>query len=189
MLNCDADIALDISMTDRLAHGTSIRHVQSPEYLLDEVAQVLHLPVAALDEKQRTYLQNLRDHDAVLRGRQAIVVDDDIRNIFALTSEPERYNVRILAADTGRDVIQFLQITRDIDVVLMDFTMSEFDELDATRTIREIRQFIELPIIAVAAKAMKGDRENASRPGAWDYLSKPVNPKPMCSVLRSWIHR
>jgi CheY-like chemotaxis protein len=189
VMTSDAFFALDATMTDRLARGTAIRHVQSPERLLDEVTQVLHLPVAELAEPQRKMLEKIHEDDAVLHGRQVLIVDDDIRNIFALTSVLERYNMRILAAETGRDAIQILQNTPEIDVVLMDIMMPEFDGLDTTRAIREIPQFKELPIIAVTAKAMKGDREKCIEAGAWDYLSKPVNPEQMLSVLRSWIRR
>ena len=124
-------------------------------------------------------LEKLHEDDAVLNGRQVLIVDDDIRNIFALTSVLERYNMHILSAETGRDAIQILQDTPDIDVVLMDIMMPEFDGLDTTRAIREIPHFKDLPIIAVTAKAMKGDREKCIEAGAWDYLSKPVNPEQM----------
>jgi CheY-like chemotaxis protein len=118
-----------------------------------------------------------------------LIVDDDIRNIFALTSVLERYNMHILSAETGRDAIQILEDTPDVDVVLMDIMMPEFDGLDTTRAIREIPRFSDLPIIAVTAKAMKGDREKCIEAGAWDYLSKPVNPEQMLAVLRAWIRR
>jgi signal transduction histidine kinase/DNA-binding response OmpR family regulator/HAMP domain-containing protein len=189
VMSTEASFALDTTMTDRLARGVGIRHVQSPERLLDEVTSLLHLPVAELAEPQQQMLEKIHEDDAVLNGRQVLIVDDDIRNIFALTSVLERYNMRILAAETGRDAIQILQNTRDIDVVLMDIMMPEFDGLDTTRAIREIPQFKELPIIAVTAKAMKGDREKCIEAGAWDYLSKPVNPDQMLSVLRAWIRR
>jgi CheY-like chemotaxis protein len=174
-------------MTDRLARSHSVRHVQTPERLLDEVSRLLHRPVAKLDEHQRKLLESLHEDDAVFNGRRILIVDDDIRNIFALTSVLERYNMHILSAETGRDAIQILQDTPDVDVVLMDIMMPEFDGLDTTRAIREIPRFKELPIIAVTAKAMKGDREKCIEAGAWDYLSKPVNPEQMLAVLRAWI--
>jgi CheY-like chemotaxis protein len=180
---------LDDAMTDRLARSSSIRHVQSPDRLLDEISLLLHRPVAALAEDQRQMLEKLHEDDAVLNGRRVLIVDDDVRNIFALTSVLERYNMHILSAETGRDAIQILQDTPDIDAVLMDIMMPEFDGLDTTRAIREIPDFKELPIIAVTAKAMKGDREKCIEAGAWDYLSKPVNPEQMLAVLRAWIRR
>ena len=182
-------LLLDDAMTDRLARSASIRHVQSPERLLDEISLLLHRPVAKLAEPQRQMLEKLHEDDAVLNGKRVLIVDDDIRNIFALTSVLERYNMHILSAETGRDAIQILQDTPDIDVVLMDIMMPEFDGLDTTRAIREIPRFKELPIIAVTAKAMKGDREKCIEAGAWDYLSKPVNPEQMLAVLRAWIRR
>jgi signal transduction histidine kinase len=154
----------DDAMTERLTRSESLRQVQSPDRLPDE------------------------DND-VLNGRRVLIVDDDIRNIFALTSVLERYNMHIVSAETGRDAIQILQDTPDIDAVLMDIMMPEFDGLDTTRAIREIPDFKELPIIAVTAKAMKGDREKCIEAGAWDYLSKPVNPEQMLAVLREWIRR
>jgi CheY-like chemotaxis protein len=182
-------LLLDDAMTDRLARSMSIRHAQSPERLLDELSLVLHRPLAKLEEPQRRMLEKLHEDDAVLNGKRVLLVDDDIRNIFALTSVLERYNMHILSAETGRDAIQILQNTPDVDIVLMDIMMPEFDGLDTTRAIREMPQFNELPIIAVTAKAMKGDREKCIEAGAWDNLSKPVNPEQMMSVLRAWIRR
>jgi signal transduction histidine kinase/CheY-like chemotaxis protein/HAMP domain-containing protein len=182
-------LLLDEAMTDRLARSTAIRHVQSPERLLDEISLLLHRRVAGLAETQRKILEKLHEDDAILNGKQVLIVDDDIRNIFALTSVLERYNMRILSAETGREAIQVLQDTPDVDAVLMDIMMPEFDGLDTTRAIREMPQFNELPIIAVTAKAMKGDREKCIEAGAWDYLSKPVNPEQMLAVLRAWIRR
>jgi signal transduction histidine kinase/DNA-binding response OmpR family regulator len=180
-------LLLDEDMTDRLARSASVRHVQSPERLLDEISLLLHRPVAKLGEPQRRMLEKLHEDDAILNGKRVLIVDDDIRNIFALTSVLERYNMQIVSAETGREAIQILQDRSDIDVVLMDIMMPEFDGLDTTRAIREIPRFNELPIIAVTAKAMKGDREKCIEAGAWDYLSKPVNPEQMLAVLRAWI--
>jgi CheY-like chemotaxis protein len=134
-------------------------------------------------------LEKLHENDAILAGRKVLIVDDDIRNIFALASVLERYNMEILSAEAGRDAIGILQNTPDVDVVLMDIMMPEFDGLDTTRAIRELPRFKDLPIIAVTAKAMKGDREKCIAAGAWDYLSKPVNPEQLLAVLRAWIRR
>jgi CheY-like chemotaxis protein len=185
----DEPLLLDDAMTNRLSRSASIRHVQSPERLFDEISLLLHRPVAKLEEAQRRMLEKLHEDDAVLNGKRVLIVDDDIRNIFALTSVLERYNMHIMSAETGRDAIHILQESSDIDAVLMDIMMPEFDGLDTTRAIREIPRFKELPIIAVTAKAMKGDREKCIEAGAWDYLSKPVNPEQMLAVLRAWIRR
>src|SRR5262249_24947018 len=125
--------------------------------------------------------------DAILNGKKVLIVDDDIRNIFALTSILERYNMHILSAETGRDAIQILQDTPDVDVVLMDIMMPEFDGLDTTRAIREIPAYKELPIIAVTAKAMKGDPEKCTEGSSREYLSKAVNGEEVLAVLRAWI--
>jgi CheY-like chemotaxis protein len=189
ILYSEEPLLLDDVMTDRLARSTSIRHVQSPDRLLDEVSLVLHRPLSNLAEEQRNVLERLHQDDAVLNGKRVLIVDDDIRNIFALTSVLERYNMHILTAETGRDAIQILQDTPEVDAVLMDIMMPEFDGLDTTRAIREIPDLKDLPIIAVTAKAMKGDREKCIEAGAWDYLSKPVDPEKMLAVLRAWIRR
>ena len=155
----------------------------------DEISLRLNRPGAVCAEEQWQRLKEWQEDDEVLNGRRVLIVDDDIRNIFALTSVLERYNMHILSAETGRDAIQILQDAPDVDAVLMDTMMPEFDGLDTTRAIREIPDLKELPIIAVTAKAMKGDREKCIEAGAWDYLSKPVNPEQMLAVLRAWIRR
>src|SRR5262249_43972257 len=113
--------------------------------------------------------------------------DDDIRNIFALTSVLERHDFVTVSAETGRDAINLLQAAPDVDVVLMDIMMPEMDGIDTMRAIRSLGHFNRLPIIAVTAKAMKGDREKCIEAGAWDYLSKPVVPEQLLSVLRAWL--
>jgi CheY-like chemotaxis protein len=116
-----------------------------------------------------------------------LIVDDDIRNIFALTSVLERYDMQILSAETGRDAIQILKSSPQVDIVLMDIMMPEMDGIDTMRAIRKISRLKTLPIVAVTAKAMKGDREKCIEAGAWDYLSKPVDSEQMLSVLRAWL--
>ena len=111
----------------------------------------------------------------LLTGKKVLIVDDDIRNIFALTSVLERHDMMTVSAETGRDAINLLQAAPDIDIVLMDIMMPEMDGIDTMRAIRQIAEFKKLPIIAVTAKAMKGDREKCIDAGAWDYLSKPVD--------------
>jgi HAMP domain-containing protein/signal transduction histidine kinase/DNA-binding response OmpR family regulator len=182
-------IAAETALADRVTQSALVQHVQSPERLLDQTSLLLHRSVARLEEPQRKMLQKLHENDAILTGRKVLIVDDDIRNIFALASVLERYNMVILSAETGREAIQILQGTPDVDAVLMDIMMPEFDGLDTTRAIRELPRFKDLPIIAVTAKAMKGDREKCIAAGAWDYLSKPVNPEQMLAVLRAWIRR
>ena len=122
-------------------------------------------------------------------GKKVLIVDDDIRNIFALTSVLEWHNMIILAAETGREAIRILQTEPAIDIVLMDIMMPDMDGFETMRAIRQLPDFKTLPIIAVTAKAMKGDREKCIEAGAWDYLSKPVDSEQMLAVLRGWLHR
>ena len=143
----------------------------------------------SLPESKRRILEELYQTDQVLSGRKVLIVDDDIRNIFALTSILEWRNMVIVSAETGRDAIRLLQAEPDIEIVLMDIMMPEMDGLDTMRVIRKLPQFNTLPIIAVTAKAMKGDREKCIEAGAWDYLSKPVDTEQLLSVLRVWLHR
>jgi signal transduction histidine kinase/HAMP domain-containing protein/DNA-binding response OmpR family regulator len=166
-----------------------VKEVQSAERLLDQVVLRLHLPIAKLTAPQRQMLVDLHSSGKVLAGKKVLLVDDDIRNIFALTSVLERHNMMIFSAETGRDAIRILQTTPDIDIVLMDIMMPEMDGIDTMREIRKLPQFKSLPMVAVTAKAMKGDREKCIEAGAWDYLSKPVDSEQMLSVLRAWLHR
>ena len=169
--------------------SVAFRQVCSPERLLDQTAFFLHSPVDKLPEPKRQMLEQLYQTDRVLAGKRVLIVDDDIRNIFALTSILEWRNMVIVSAETGRDAIKILQTQPEVDIVLMDIMMPEMDGLDTMRVIRKLPQFNTLPIIAVTAKAMKGDREKCIEAGAWDYLSKPVDTEQLLSVLRVWLHR
>jgi CheY-like chemotaxis protein len=166
-----------------------VRRVHSPERLLDQVAFFLHQDLGKLPEAQRRLLAGLHNSDEVLTGKRVLIVDDDMRNIFALSTVLEEHDMAIVSADNGRDAIKILQQQEDIDIVLMDIMMPEMDGIDTMRDIRKIGRLKSLPIIAVTAKAMKGDREKCIEAGAWDYLSKPVDTEQMLSVLRSWLHR
>jgi HAMP domain-containing protein/signal transduction histidine kinase/DNA-binding response OmpR family regulator len=172
-----------------LYQSLTVKAVHSPERLLDQAMLFLHRPVDKLLEPQRGMLEQLHGPGSVLTGKTVLIVDDDIRNIFALTSILERQEMTILSAETGRDAIRILQISPTIDIVLMDIMMPEMDGIDTMRAIRQLPQFKALPIVAVTAKAMKGDREKCIEAGAWDYLSKPVDPEQMLSVLRAWLYR
>jgi signal transduction histidine kinase/DNA-binding response OmpR family regulator len=163
--------------------------VHSQDQLLDRVALALHRPLSRLTAAQRARIEELHRTDGRLAGRKVLIVDDDIRNIFALTSVLEREQMHVISAETGRDAIDFLQNEPEIELVLMDIMMPEMDGLCTTRAIRELPRFKSLPIIAVTAKAMKGDREKCIEAGAWDYLAKPVDPDQLLSVLRAWLCR
>jgi HAMP domain-containing protein/signal transduction histidine kinase/CheY-like chemotaxis protein len=173
----------------QLARGCTARRVHSPDRLLDEAAFFLHRKVAQMPEPARRALEDLHRSDRILPGRKVLIVDDDMRNIFALSTVLEEHDMEVVAADNGRDAIQTLKSRRDIDIVLMDIMMPEMDGIDTMREIRKIPQLRSLPIIAVTAKAMKGDREKCIEAGAWDYLSKPVETEQMLAVLRAWLHR
>jgi CheY-like chemotaxis protein len=173
----------------RLAQICPVRHVHSPERLLDQTALFLHRNVAHLPESKRDILENLHKSDKVLPGKKVLIVDDDIRNIFALASVLEEHEMKTVSAETGRDAIRILQSDPEIDIVLMDIMMPEMDGIDTMREIRKVPSLKKLPIIAVTAKAMKGDREKCIEAGAWDYLSKPVNTEQLLAVLRAWLHR
>jgi hypothetical protein len=173
----------------RLARLQPVRQVRNPEQLIDSVAQFLHRPVEQLADEPRETIEQIYQPDEVLKGRKILIVDDDIRNIFALASLLERHEMEILSAETGRDAISLLQSNPDIEIVLMDIMMPEMDGIDTTRAIRSQHEFRNLPIIAVTAKAMKGDRDKCLDAGAWDYLSKPVNPQQLLDTLRVWLSR
>ena len=172
----------------RISQGMTVRTVRSLERLLDQVALYLHVPIAELPPRKREVLETLYSSDAVLAGKRVLLVDDDIRNIFAMTSVLERQNMQVFSAETGKEAIEKLDRT-DVDIVLMDIMMPDMDGYDTMREIRKKERFRGLPIIAVTAKAMKGDREKTLQAGAWDYLAKPVDTDHMLSVLRSWLHR
>ncbi len=165
------------------------REVHSPERLLDLSALILHRRLEDLPEEQRKTILDLHNGDATLSGRKVLIVDDDIRNIFALTSTLEQHNMVTLSAETGRDAIAILEGNPEVEVVLMDVMMPEMDGLATTRAIRQMRRFRDLPIIAVTAKAMKGDREKCIEAGAWDYLAKPVDQDELLAMLRAWLVR
>jgi HAMP domain-containing protein/signal transduction histidine kinase/DNA-binding response OmpR family regulator len=177
----------DAGRWQRLAHEFNLRYVDSPRQLVDQTSLVLCRPVAKLPEAARKMIDDGDQTASVLAGKKVLIVDDDIRNIFALTSILERYDMVTVSAETGRDAINLLQAAPDVDIVLMDIMMPEMDGLDTMKAIRQISRFKKLPIVAVTAKAMKGDREKCIEAGAWDYLSKPVDPQQMLSVLRAWL--
>ena len=183
------DGKIDSALWKRLSNIHPMRKALSPERLLDLAASSLHRDVASLPEAWRKKLMELHQSDKLLAGKKVLIVDDDTRNIFALTSVLEEHQMVILSADNGRDAINILQKEPEIDIVLMDIMMPEMDGMETIREIRKSQHLKDLPIVAVTAKAMKGDREKCIEAGAWDYLSKPVNTEQMMAVLRAWLHR
>jgi CheY-like chemotaxis protein len=172
-----------------LARSVVVKGVESPERLLDETALFLHRVVADLPEEKQRMLDRLHRSDEALIGKKVLVVDDDMRNIFALSSVLERRGMVVLTAGTGREAIAMLESTPDMAIVLMDIMMPEMDGYATMQVIRQNTAFRRLPIIALTAKAMKGDREKCLEAGASEYLAKPVNTEQLLSALRMWLHR
>ncbi|BAY65203.1 multi-sensor hybrid histidine kinase [Calothrix brevissima NIES-22] len=173
----------------RLAETIIIKDVRSPERLLDETALFLHRIQANLPQSKRQILEQLRNSDTILAHKKILIIDDDVRNIFAITSLLESYQMQVIFAENGRDGIAILQANSDVNAVLMDIMMPEMDGYEATRAIRQQVQFRSLPIIALTAKAMQGDREKCIAAGASDYLTKPVDTEQLLSLLRVWLYR
>ncbi|MGD0735014.1 MAG: HAMP domain-containing protein [Terracidiphilus sp.] len=172
-----------------LARSVVVKDVESPERLLDETALFLHRVVADLPAQKQQMLDRLHRSDDALAGRKVLVVDDDVRNIFALSSVLERRGMTVLTAGTGREAIETIDTTPDLAIVLMDIMMPEMDGYETMQVIRQNQALRRLPIIALTAKAMKGDRERCLEAGASEYLAKPVNTEQLLSALRVWLHR
>ncbi|HEU4799405.1 MAG TPA: response regulator, partial [Gemmatimonadales bacterium] len=173
----------------RLAESVVIKDARSPERLLDDTSLFLHRAPAGLPPSRRRMLEQLRQRDPALAGRSVLIVDDDVRNIFALTTLLERNGMQVVHAESGAEGLQRLDEVPGIDIVLMDVMMPEMDGYETTRAIREQPKFRQLPVIAVTAKAMKGDREKSIEAGAVDYIAKPVDTDQLLSLLRVWLHR
>jgi CheY-like chemotaxis protein len=172
-----------------MARSVVVKGVESPERLLDETALFLHRVVGELPPEKQRMLERLHRSDDDLVGRPVLVVDDDVRNIFALSSVLERRGMKVLSASTGREAISILDSTPGISIVLMDIMMPEMDGYETMQLIRQNPAYRRLPIVALTAKAMKGDREKCLEAGASDYLAKPVNTEQLLSSLRMWLHR
>jgi CheY-like chemotaxis protein/signal transduction histidine kinase/HAMP domain-containing protein len=171
----------------RMAESVVLKDVQSPERLLDEVSLFLHLVAADLPLGKQQMLERLRQTDEALLGKKVLVVDDDVRNIFALTSLLEQHGVQVVNAENGMEAICLLDQDQDIDAVLMDIMMPEMDGYETMRRIRLNSKHRLLPILALTAKAMKGDREKCLDAGASDYIAKPVNAEELLALLRIWL--
>jgi HAMP domain-containing protein/CheY-like chemotaxis protein/signal transduction histidine kinase len=172
-----------------MARSVVVKGVESPERLLDETALFLHRVVSDLPVDKQRMLERLHSSDENLVGQKVLLVDDDARNIFALSSVLERRGMKVLTATTGREAINLLASESEVAIVLMDIMMPEMDGYQTMEVIRANPGFRRLPIIALTAKAMKGDREKCLEAGASDYLAKPVNTEQLLSALRIWLHR
>jgi CheY-like chemotaxis protein/HAMP domain-containing protein len=173
----------------KYAETIIVKDVKSPERLLDETALFLHRVEAKLPETKRKMLEQLHDSDSVIAGKHVLIVDDDVRNIFSLTSVLEDHGMDVRFTENGKDAIAALEEDPDVDVVLMDVMMPEMDGYETMRAIRASPRFKSLPIIALTAKAMKGDREKCIAAGASDYIMKPVDTEQLISLLRVWLYK
>jgi HAMP domain-containing protein/CheY-like chemotaxis protein/predicted transcriptional regulator len=172
-----------------MARSIVVKGVESPERLLDETALFLHRVITDLPPEKQRMLERLNSSDEDLVGRTVLLVDDDARNIFALSSVLERRGMQVLTATTGEEAIKLVESTPELAIVLMDIMMPEMDGYQTIGNIRANPKFRRLPIIALTAKAMKGDREKCLEAGASDYLAKPVNTEQLLFALRMWLHR
>jgi CheY-like chemotaxis protein len=166
-----------------------VKDVRSPERLLDETSLFLHRIEARLPHEKRKILEQLHNADAVFEGKKVLIVDDDVRNVFALASVFEGRGMDVLFAENGREGLETLKDNPDVDLVLMDIMMPEMDGYETTRAVRDIPEFQALPIVALTAKAMKGDREKSIASGASDYITKPVDVDQLLSLMRVWLYQ
>src|SRR4030095_7672101 len=173
----------------KVADAIIVKEASSPERLLAETALFLHRVEANLPEPKRQMLEKVHRNDPVLAGRKVLLVDDDVRNIFALTSVLESHNMEVIHAENGQESIELLKQNPGIEAVLMDIMMPEMDGYEAITAIRQMEQFENLPIIALTAKAMKADRDRCLEVGASDYISKPLDVDQLLSLLRVWLYR
>lgn len=173
----------------KMAQTIIVKGARSPERLMEETALFLHRVEAELPESKRKMLQKAHQMDPGLAGRKVLMVDDDIRNLFAVTSLLEGQGVQVLHAESGQEGLDLLEATPDVELVLMDIMMPEMDGYEATRRIRRQARFESLPIVALTARAMKGDREKCIQAGASDYISRPADNAQLLSLLRVWLHQ
>ena len=173
----------------RYAETIVVKDARSPERLLDETSLFLHRVESKLPDSKRKMLEQLHNVDALFVGKKVLIVDDDVRNVFALTSALEAHGMEVLFAENGREGIEALRRSGDVDLVLMDVMMPELDGYETTQAIRELPEFEKLPIIALTAKAMRGDRERSIAAGASDYITKPVDTDQLLSLMRVWLYQ
>jgi CheY-like chemotaxis protein len=173
----------------RLTGQMLLTVAQSRERLLDECSLFLHCDVSQLPQAKQETLRRLYESDEALADKKVLVIDDDVRNIFALSSVLERHRMKVVAANTGRDALRLIEQTPDLSLVLLDIMMPEMDGYETLRGIRSELGFQSLPVIALTAKAMKGDREKCLEAGASDYIAKPVDAKQLLALMRVWLRR
>ncbi|HET8895583.1 MAG TPA: response regulator, partial [Gaiellaceae bacterium] len=172
----------------RYAEAIVVKDARSPERLLDETSLFLHRVEARLPQAKRRMLEQLHSAEEVFKGKKVLIVDDDVRNVFALTSVLEANGMDVVFAENGREGIETLRENPDVDLVLMDIMMPEMDGYEAMEAVRRMPDFEQLPIISLTAKAMKGDRERSIASGASDYITKPVDNDQLLSLMRVWLY-
>jgi signal transduction histidine kinase/HAMP domain-containing protein/DNA-binding response OmpR family regulator len=171
------------------ANRVLLKDVKSLDLLLEETILLLHIDHKDLLPEKRSLIENLRAKNDVLANKKVLVVDDDVRNLFALTTAFERYSIKTITAESGHEAMDVLADNKDVDIVLMDIMMPEMDGYETTQKIRRENMNTTLPIIAVTAKAMKGDREKCIEAGASDYITKPVKIDQLLSLMRVWLYK
>jgi CheY-like chemotaxis protein len=172
----------------KYAETIIVKDARSPERLLDETSLFLHRVEARLPQAKRHMLEQLHSTEGVFSGKKVLIVDDDVRNVFALTSVLEANGMDVVFAENGKDGIEMLHANRDVDLVLMDIMMPEMDGYETMQAVRQMPEFHQLPIISLTAKAMKGDREKSITSGASDYITKPVDTDQLLSLMRVWLY-
>jgi CheY-like chemotaxis protein len=171
------------------SNAVVVKGVNSLEHLLEETVLQLHINHKDLTPEQRRIIEGIRRKEDILTSKNILVVDDDVRNLFALTTVFERYNINVVTAESGREAINILNDSTNIDMVLMDIMMPEMDGYETTQKIRREHKNTNLPIIAVTAKAMKGDRQKCIEAGASDYITKPLKIDQLLSLMRVWFYK
>jgi CheY-like chemotaxis protein len=174
---------------NRVSSSVILKGVNSLEHLLEETVLHLHINHKELAPEKKKIIEGIRRKEDILTGKNILVVDDDVRNLFALTTVFERYNINVITAESGKEAINILTENPKIEMVLMDIMMPEMDGYETTQKIRREHKNSALPIIAVTAKAMKGDRQKCLDAGASDYIAKPVDLDLLLALLRVWIGR
>jgi CheY-like chemotaxis protein len=173
----------------RYAETIIVKDARSPERLLDETSLFLHRVEARLPQAKRRMLEQLHGVEEVFKGKKVLIVDDDVRNVFALTSVLEANGMEVIFAENGKDGLDTLSANPDVDLVLMDIMMPELDGYQTIEAVRKLPEFRQLPIISLTAKAMRGDREKSIASGASDYITKPVDTDQLLSLMRVWLYR
>jgi CheY-like chemotaxis protein len=179
----------ELNLINLTSNAVLMKGVNSIEHLLEEVVTHLHIPHKELAPSKRRVIENIRNKEDILTGKNVLIVDDDVRNLFALTTVFERFSINVITAESGQEAIQILNENPKIDMVLMDIMMPEMDGYETTQRIRREHKNSTLPIIAVTAKAMKGDRQKCIEAGASDYITKPVKIDQLLSLMRLWFFK